>query len=186
MDYRIKTESVSVPVTLDEAREHVRPDSDGEDDVLIQRCIETAVTQAETITRSALARRVYVATGSQFPARSFTLRNPPLVSVDEIKVIQNGLEVILDPITYQVNTAASPGRIQPAPGLQWPRPDGGLFAAVSIEYTAGYALLEARVKLAILTLVSHYYENRQTAASTAFTPKTMSHLTEALLADFIR
>ena len=184
MDYVVKTDGLTSPVSLDEAREHVRPDSDGADDVLIQRCIDAAVFQAETVTRSALSRRVYIATASHFPAHCFSLRYPPLVSVDKIIILKDGEDVTLDSSTYIVNTAASPGLIQPAPGLRWPSVDSGLFSALSIEYTAGYPTLDARIKLAILTLVAHYYENRQTVDSTSST--VMADLTAAMLADYIR
>lgn len=101
------------------------------------------------------------------------LFRPPLVSVDEIKYVSTDVgnpSVVLDPTLYIVDKIGEPGRIFPNPGTMWPAcfyvPN-----AVQIKFTSGVYTDPADLaiaKLAMLTLIANWNENREAAAAGSY------------------
>lgn len=163
----------SEPVTLAEAKDHVRRD-DSDDDALIAGLITAARQYAETAQKRQLMPATYELRLDSFPTMSPASRSwvgptiflpmPRLIAVSSIAYVnQSGTLVTLDPSSYTVDSASSPGRITPVYWQTWPnfRPTVG---CVRVTYTAGYAdaaHVPETTKLAMKLLIGHWYKNRE-------------------------
>lgn len=161
------------PVSLIEAKRHVRAEAD-EDNAYLDSRIVGARTYCENYTGRALITQTLRLTLDGFPGCSGMIRppRPRLIEVSEITYVDtNGVTQALDPANYQVDASTEPGRIAPAYGLTWPstRPQ---MASVSITYTAGYGATAASVpqpiREAMLLLIGHRYEFREPVAEGNF------------------
>lgn len=173
------------PVTLAEAKLHCRIDVD-DDDALVGSLISTAREHLERISRPQVAmtaqRWLYVA--DAWPASAtIELRPYPLLTVDEVRYTDaDGVERTVSPSEYVVDRHGVPGRLHMING--WPsatlRPLNGL----EIEFTAGYGVDELSPPLAlrqaVLLLVAHWYENRETVVTTGAMPKQLPFAVDAL------
>ena len=173
------------PVTLAEAKLHCRIDID-DDDVLVAGLISTAREHLEQISRPQVAmtsqRWLYVS--DTWPASdTIELRPYPLLTVDEVRYTDDaGVERIIASSAYQVDTHSQPGRLHMIDG--WPsatlRPLNGL----EIELTAGYGVdvlsPPLQLRQAVLLLVGHWYENRETVIVTGAMPKELPFAVNAL------
>lgn len=183
LKYKVTTPPASEPVTLAEAKAHLRVSIDDDDD-LISELIATARELCELWTSRAFLTTTFRLTLNRFPGQLFdpwgvfrnTEREPygvlfpipipvaDLISVTSLSYVDvNGSTVVLDPSLYQVETGA-PGRVYPAYGRTWPA-SRIQAEAITIVFVAGFtadpAQLPKRVKAAIKLLVSHLYENRE-------------------------
>ena len=98
----------------------------------------------------------------------------------------SGVERVLAPSAYVVDTYSEPGRLEVLDG--WP---GGTLAALNglqIEYTAGYGseTLPMALRQATLLLVAHWYEHRELAMTTGAVPKELPFAVAALIAPWRR
>jgi len=170
------------PITLQEAKNHLRVDGT-DDDVLIQSLITTAREYCEAFQNRAYITQTWEMTLDSFPQMPLKLPRPPLQSVSSIKYIdQNGVETLFDAANYIVDTDSEPGRITLVPGIFWPsvilKPIGG----VKIRFVAGYGdatKVPMMVKQAILLLIGHWYENREATAERL--PREIEFAVHALL-----
>jgi uncharacterized phiE125 gp8 family phage protein len=185
MTYKVITPVSTEPVSLAEARLHLRIDDDNTaDDDLISALIVAAREMAEHHTRCALAPQTLEMALDHFPGfpgwhlhhrrhlplppedSSFELAMPPVASVASIKYTDpQGTEQTLDPSKYAVSPYGNGAKIYPTYGNVWPLtqhiPD-----AVRVRYDTGYGrdggpVVPRAAKSAILLLVGHLYENRQ-------------------------
>lgn len=119
---KILTRSSTLPLTLAQAKDHLRVDHNA-DDASISGFLESAVDMIERrIGRSlrGLTATLYL---SEFPAgdEPIYVPRPPLVSVTGITYTNtSGDSVTLTAGLYEVITAAVPGEIIPISGLTWP------------------------------------------------------------------
>lgn len=106
----------------------------------------------------------------RFAAWSMDLPYPPLSSVTSIQYIDgNGDTQTLAASLYEVDTFATPGRIQPAYGEAWPvtRNEQN---AVTVTYKAGGTdvdNVDETLKLAVKMMVADLYEHRERTAAQA-------------------
>lgn len=154
------------PVTLDDAKDHLRIDGTQDDDTLTAN-LSAACDYIERETRQQLVARDFLMVLDSFPAERFTkLPKPPLLSVASVKYTDaTGTEQTIDPAAYTVDAVTIPGRIVLAPGQSWPGTNGSA-NCVRIRFTAGYANAAAVPPLlvqGIKLLVGHYFENREAA-----------------------
>jgi uncharacterized phiE125 gp8 family phage protein len=150
------------PVSLADAKLHMRIDSD-DDDALIIAAIVAARVHVESTSRRRLITqgwRVYL---DRWP-RGRTLNIPvaPLQSVDEVRVFDAaGVATVVDPGLYAVDTASVPGRVVLTAG---PPAAGAAANGIEIDVTAGYGATSIDVptplRQAIMMLVAHWYEHR--------------------------
>jgi uncharacterized phiE125 gp8 family phage protein len=159
---RITTAPAIEPVTLTEAKLHLRVDHTA-DDSLITALIVAAREQSEAFTSRAFIEQTITLTFDEFPD-SFALPRPPLVSVTSIAYLDStGASQTLSDTLYRVDTQSEPGRITVAYGQSWPV-TYDVTGAVTVVYKAGYGTLAASVpasiKHAILMMVESFYENR--------------------------
>jgi uncharacterized phiE125 gp8 family phage protein len=129
----------SEPITLDEAKAHLRIDEDiTADDALIDLLIGTARKSAESMTRRALLPQTWELALDRFE-KVIRLPRPPLIEIESIKFVDPGGTLqTLNAGFYQVDSHSEPARLLPAYGTAWPatRPQAN---AVVIRYTAGYS-----------------------------------------------
>jgi uncharacterized phiE125 gp8 family phage protein len=175
---RLITPPAEEPVTLDEAKQHLRVEMPDED-ALILGLIAAARAQVETRTKRALATQTWELGLESFcwsdspwgvcsdRGSSHRLPWPALQSVTSITYLDaTGTRQTLSTSVYQVITG-TPGRVGLAYGQSWPvvrsEPD-----SVLIRYVAGYGGASAvpdALKAAIKLLVGHLYENREATIS---------------------
>ena len=148
------------PVSLDEAKNHLKVDT-SEDDSLILGLIKSAREIAEHETNRALITQEWeliLDTGGE----EIDIPKPPIQSVDSIKVItEAGSEVEVSATSYYVDLGGK-GRVRLKTGSTWPTHRG--FASFIIAFTCGYGDnpedVPRGIRDGILKLITHLYENR--------------------------
>lgn len=151
------------PVSIAEAKAHLRIDGNDENDLI------GAMLVAARVHIEQLARRVLVEQGwrvylDQWPRkRIVTLSPAPLISVDQVTVYDgDGEPVTVDPEDYEVDAVACPGRLillSPAHSAVGRAANG-----IEIDVTAGYGPsgidVPAPLRQAIMMLAANIYEHR--------------------------
>lgn len=155
------------PLSLADAKLHLRVVSDDDDD-LITALIQGAREYVETFLRRQLVTATWAMTLDEFPDSDgdITLPLPPLASVTSIAYVDgDGDDQTLDSANYTVHTNCEPGKITLAYGESWPstrdQPD-----AVTVTFVAGYgaaAAVPAGIVAAIKLVLGDLYENREAA-----------------------
>lgn len=165
----LATPASDQPVSLAEAKAHLRVTNSAEDD-MITGLVAAATAHLEGrngILGRALLTQTWEMRIDAFPTRAggrIELPFPPLQSVAWIKYLDsNGTEQTIDPALYSVDAQHMVGRVRPAYGQSWPATlaDDG---AVRIRFVAGYgtaAAVPQALKQAILLLVGHWWMNRE-------------------------
>ena len=157
------------PLTLAEAKLHLRVDVDiTDDDSLITALIVTARQQAEHRTGRALVSQQWRYAIDTFPADSLELPLPKLLSVQSVTYLDSaGTRQTLANTEYDVITDELVGRLLPAYGKSWPdcrvRP-----GSVQVSYTCGYgaaADVPQSIKAWMLLAIGAWYENREALTS---------------------
>lgn len=130
----------SEPVSLAEARLHLRVDHTAED-TRISALITGARVGVETATRRQLMPATWVLRLDAFPCRDdlpIELPRPPIRAVSSISYVDEaGASQVWDPAKYQVDKYEEPGRILPAYGESYPS-TRDVMNAVTVTYTAGF------------------------------------------------
>ena len=182
MPLQLVTPPAEEPVSLIEAKLHLRVDFD-EDDTLIAALITAARLAAETLTgrQFVTARWKFVLDGFpgpsalgapagqsfSLPGHAILLSKSPVQSVVSINYLDMGSVLqTFSPSAYTVDTACEPARITPVFGQVWPiaLPQIG---AVSITFDAGYgsaALVPEGIKSWIKLRVGSLYAHREEVA----------------------
>lgn len=151
----IITAPASLPVTLAEAKSHARVDFD-DDDALLSTLLGSAVEHVETILGQQLAPATYELRLAGFPAGNITLPRPPVSSVESITYRDRDgmVQTFEDWLVY-----LSKDTPFIAPRTCWPstqeHPD-----AVVVRFITGSNDVPERARVAILSLVSHWYDTR--------------------------
>lgn len=181
MSHKITIEPTVEPLTLAEAKEHLRVDFDDED-ILISSLITAAREVVENQTGRALINRT-VCFGYDGFECEFKPIFPPLQSVSSITYVDlNGVEQTLSPDTYKVDKMSDPARITAAYNKSFPysRCENG---SVKITAVVGYgpdaSYVPKTIKQAMLLLIAHLYENREAVVagkSLSEAPLTVKYL----------
>lgn len=174
MSLKLITAPDSYPVTLAEAKAHLRVDS-SDDNSLISVLIKAAVDNIEG-PKGFLGRALINQTWDYgldiFPCVTYNagvIKNyieiplPPLISITGIYYKDSGgVDQTLEESSYTVDTASEPGRVYRPNGVAWPSVyTGG--NAVRIRFKAGYSddVIPFSIKAAILIKIADLYENRE-------------------------
>jgi uncharacterized phiE125 gp8 family phage protein len=164
MGLRKLVEATVEPVTLSEAKAHLRAIGTS-DDTYITALITAARQICEDKVQRTLLQTDWELTLDAFPC-AIPLRMPRVMSVLEVAYLDEaGASQVLAPSDYLVDDKSEPGWIVPAYGLAWPatrdQPN-----AVTVEYRCGYgasaSLVPAPIKSWILLMIGALYENRET------------------------
>lgn len=166
------------PVTLDEAKAHLRFYVDHEDD-LIRALIVAARMYCETWTGKAFVTQELRLTRDTFPGCDeeyiFRLPRPPLITLTpdgtwtDLGITytdSNGDEQEVSAATYVVDVSTEVGRIGLASGETWPTDVIDQIGAVKVQYLAGFGDrhdVPKTIKQAMLLLIGHWFVNREAA-----------------------
>jgi uncharacterized phiE125 gp8 family phage protein len=153
------------PITLAQAKQHCRVDH-SDDDAIIQLYMEAAVDHIEGnrgVLGYGLVNQAWELTYDAFPSDDLELPLGPVPSVTKVEYadLDTGVMIEWPSTNYQVD-ASREGWISPING--WPD-TSDVINAVKVTFVAGYgptaADVPADIKMALLHLVSHWYENRE-------------------------
>lgn len=152
------------PITLDDAKRHLRVDHSDEDGHILG-LIASARNWAENYTRRAFITQTWAATYDGFP-RVFHVERPPLQSVVAASFTYDydGTHTQVPTSVYDVDTDSEPGRVYEAYGQSWPTPRI-IQNSVRLRFVAGYGDapedVPAQIRHALRLMVSHFHENRE-------------------------
>lgn len=182
MGLSLLTAPASEPVTLTEAKLHLRVEHSA-DDTLITALIATARQAAEHRIAGALISQQWRLTLDAWPD-SIELPHPPLNSVEAITYLDDtGTRQTLAESSYQIITDTTPGSVQPAYGATWPTARS-VAGSIRIDYTAGYATAAAvppPIKAWMLLAIGTWYAQREASAEQSKTAELPRAFWDGLL-----
>ena len=163
MDWKVTTAPAIEPITLTEAKLHLRVDGT-DDDALITSLLKSAREWCELYQSRAYIEQSITAKLDCF-ADTIVMPMTPLISVTSIKYIDtNGIQQTLAASYYNVDTTSEPGKITLAYNMSWPT-IRDQHHAIEIIYKAGYGDevgdVPEKIKAAIKLLLGHLYEHRE-------------------------
>ena len=153
------------PVSLNEAKAHMRVDS-ADEDMLISGLITSARIYIETSTAQVLLTQNWSYFLDGWPSDNIVrLPLSPVQSITSVKVYDAGdVAATVSPGDYYTDTISGPARIIMRAGQAWPVP-GRPLNGIEIGFSAGYGTLDsdvpATLRQAMLLLVAHWYEHRE-------------------------
>jgi uncharacterized phiE125 gp8 family phage protein len=154
-----------MPISLAEAKVHLREDLGDQDDY-IRGLVRSAAAMVEDYCGMVVGpARQLLLTWPTFGERLIITRRP-LISVDLLEYDAiDGTETSLDPETWRVREFLGRPTLVPAPGFDWP-PLWPRYGTVRLTLTAGFASRDqvpANLKQAVLELVALWFANREAA-----------------------
>lgn len=168
MSLRKLIDATVEPITLAEAKAHLRVTVSSED-ALITALITAARTTCEERLRRTLIDTDWQLTLDAFPC-ALPLRMPRVIAVESVEYVDSaGAPQTLAGSEYQVDGESEPGWIVPAYGKAWPatREQAN---AVTVTYSCGYGVAASDVpgpiKQWILLQIGALYANREAVVAT--------------------
>ena len=168
---KLKVAPVVEPVSVDEARLHLRVDKHDLEDSAIDEIIRAARVDAEAFQNRAYVTQTwefYFDLGTLFRWRALRVPLPPLQSVTEVAYRTSAGAWVpwVQNTDYFVDTIGEPGFVVFTDAAGIPSDSSGYWEVNPIRVTAvvGYGAPEdvpASIRQAILLMVGHFYENRE-------------------------
>jgi len=164
MSLQLITAPAVEPVTLTDARLHLKVDT-SDDDALITRLITAARARAEWHTGRALNTQGWILWLDSWPQCGvIEIPLPPLQSVTSVTVYApDDGATVLDPATYRVDAVSAPARLTLKSTVSAPNNLRGI-NAVAVAFTTGYGNdsddVPAGFRAAVLELIAFLYEHR--------------------------
>lgn len=214
ISYREVSSPAAEPVTLVQAKQHLRIDY-ADDDAYITGLIIAARQFVEHKTNMAIFNRSMILTMDAFPwpgwsdttgstahdyylayfykGLAIRLPFPRAVSVESISYLLNDGVTwqTLSTDFYHVDLESEPARITPYPSNTWPYQQNYIPGQVKVLYTAGsfgdgveVNTCPQTIVFAMLMLIAHWYANR--ADVTELNLKQTPRAVDAMLAPFMR
>lgn len=166
-------DATTEPVSVAEAKSHLRVDHDDED-LLIGSLITAARQLAEGEMQRTLIATTWQMTTDVF-GDALRLEWPRVLGVEVLQFLDaDGVLVTLDPADYTLDNLndVAPAYLVPSKGCAWPETSAEI-NAVRVRYAAGYGYSAADVPQAIrqwiLLHVGAFYEHREAVAGKAMT-----------------
>lgn len=152
------------PISLDEAKQYLRVDF-ADDDTLITSLIKTAREYCEQILNASLVEKRYEYYLDKFPLENYIkIPKPPLTAVESVTIKDSeGIENSFNDYVV-VENEFEESKILATNG--WPNIELYPANSIKITYTAGYSTVPEPIKMAVLLLISHWYENREIIGQT--------------------
>jgi uncharacterized phiE125 gp8 family phage protein len=162
MPVKIITAVATEPITLADAKVHLRVEVGfTDDDALITALITAAREFAEHYTGRALAPQTLELALDAFPLDNIELIGSPVTSITTVKYIDVvGVEQTLSSALYTLNDYGVSAGIEQAYNSPWPDTQA-VANAVKVRYVAGYTAIPKTVRAAMLLMIGDFYENRQ-------------------------
>lgn len=166
----INTSPWEFPISLAQAKTHLRIDSDlTDDDDYVENSIVAAFEDLNGTTGwlgRALAQQTFTLVLNRFPyGRRINLPYPPLLTVQTVQYLSSLTDspdyLAVDPDDYRVVSDVEPGYIELRESRAWPSHQCA-DDAVRITFTAGYTSVPELIKKAMLLKISDLYHNRET------------------------
>lgn len=161
------TAPTSYPITIADARAHVRQDVT-DDDVWLDGAIRAATDYVEAATNRQLITATSALSLDAWPTCGWVdMPRPPLLTVTSVVYVDTaGVSQTWAASNYRVSAPAGPragrGRLSLASGVSWPTLDD-VADAVTITFTHGYgaaAAVPQALTQAIRLLIAHWYDHR--------------------------
>ena len=166
MNYIVVTPATVEPLTLEQARRHLRVEAFGTplahpDDDDIEMSIKTARQWCEQYTQRSFAVQTIEFALDGFPNNEIKLPLSPIATVDSVKFI-NSLEIEETVLSgnYYLDVYSMPNWLLLRNNNRWPSGQAGS-NTVKIRVTTSSQEIPAPVKSAMKLIVGHLYENRQ-------------------------
>lgn len=180
---RVVTAPTAIPISLEEARRHLRLSADDEDTLLVDylhACrdyLQDEVTGGITLLTTTYDRVLPCFGGLR---NRIELPLPPLQSITSITYLDPaGASQTLTENTHFASHKPSVGRgwVVPTPEYDWPDTADDRDNAVTIRFVAGYtpATLPHKAKQAVRLMLGSFFEFRE---STIVGPKSSEYATE--------
>ncbi len=183
------TPPAAEPVSLGDAKDHLRVDS-ADDDSLIEGMIAAARRRTEAFLWRSLVTQTLEWTVDRFPHAATPIRLPqsPVQSITSISYTDDqGNAATLAVADYQTDLVNDPPRIVPAIDSFWPSTQAGKINALVIRFVAGYGdppAVEEDIKLAMKLMVAHWYAHREELIAGAAFPKIVERSVDTLLVPY--
>lgn len=175
-------EPIVEPVTVSEAKQHLRIDADfTDDDLYLQSLITASRYYVENYVDRTLLRTQLRMKLDYFPVWDLPLPRPPIMA-DPVIVhyvpSDFSLGYAMTPFTnFRLDRDATPSVIRPEWNGTWPSCRGAENDVI-ISWWAGYGTTGADVPVparhAMLLILSHWYRNREAVSENRFAPVPMS------------
>ena len=165
-DIKLVTGPAVEPITIDEAKLHLRVDA-FEDDYTINSLVKCARQYVEIVTGLALITQTWDQYLQDWPCNGeIILRRSPLISVASVNVKDTaGTETAVASTVYIVDANQDPPRIVEAYGQTWPSTTLYPASPIRIRFTAGHGATAASVpeplRAAMLLLIGHWFKFRE-------------------------
>lgn len=153
------TAAASEPVTLEEARAHLRV-THTEDDSYIVGLIALAREHCEEQLNKPVGSQTFRAYYPCFDVLVIPAGDVTAVSAVKYYPLDGGAAVTVSSSVYWVDLMARPAVIRLVYGQEWPTADLRESSAVEVTFTAGSAATVS-VKHAMKLLIGHWYEHRE-------------------------
>lgn len=182
MGWKLKTAPTIEPVTLTEAKLHLKVD-DTTEDTLITALIQAAREHAENYTGRAFIEQSWELVMDEFD-EEIELPIAPATSVTSITYKDpNNVTQTLSASVYELNTHDTPQEIYVKYGQVWPA-YLAIENSITVTFKAGYgataASVPAPIRAAILLIIGHLYQNRENVV-VGRTPAELPQGAESLL-----
>lgn len=176
------TAPTAEPVSLAEAKAHLRVDTSA-DDALITALIVSARETAEHLTGRAIMAQTWERVLNTFPAGAIKLGMPPVTAITSVKYIDTaGAEQTYTSAGYTLDAVNLPGYLHPSVAYpDWPSTQLGAVNAVRVRFTCGYTTVPANIKTWMLLRIGTLYEHRQEVLAGVSLAELPSAYTERLL-----
>jgi len=166
--YKIVTQPASEPLSLEEAKDHLRV-TGSEEDSLINNLITAVRNEAENYLNRVLITQVWDLYLDSFPAYSITLNKTPVQSVTSIKYYDGDNSLQTWAATdYDIDHYSEPANIFPAFGKYFPVSSGRINSVI-VRMTCGYGDsgdVPDAIKSGMLMYLTYLYDNRGDATTT--------------------
>ena len=180
------------PVTLAEAKAHLRVDTTT-DDAYIGSLITAAREWCEQYLDRTLVHTQWVMRFDRFPpdgTHDIELPRPPMASAGTATAValaftfENGTTSTYSTASYRVDRDGTPGTVKTLYGQTWP-PHLQDDNAISVTWWGGYGAsgtsVPAAIRHAMLMLVGHWYESRLAAVASGAVPQDVPFGVRSLL-----
>ncbi len=168
------------PVTVADAKAHLRIDSDfTDDDLYIQTLISAARYHIETVSSRTLVRSQWQMKMDWFPSWDIELPNPPITtgSIVVTYVPSGGTTTPVAYTDFREDRDSTPAVIRPQWNGTWPSCRGAE-NDVTITYWAGYGESPENVpppsRHCALMMVAHWFANRESVVQGGMNPVPMA------------